>query len=377
MNIFRHEFTKLAVSPAVLVFIGLCLAFNILIMASDAYYDYSDYVAKASRITGYRLGADFEAKISALTPGEERDYFETDTTDVTDVFDGYTTAYIAESYTKVLKLTGITAELMADKYAKLQAAVDKIDASDESLTLYFASATYSKHNALYGTTMKFLLLECSLLAALIMFLSLGYEHGNRTSHIVYATKTGRKIVYHKLFASMAAGLTAYAILTALTLSVYFALNDYGSVWHSSVSSGFNYINDILADSRPFATWHSYTILTYLLAVVGVAALVTPCFALIAFCIGIWVKNSYIGFFVFLIFNAALVALAIALPTGITKYTLVLSPVCLWVKQGAWFTDGCADILWKNFETLGVCVSLILLAGLCVFSAIMFKRRDIA
>jgi hypothetical protein len=185
-------------------------------------------------------------------------------------------------------------------------------------------------------------------------------------------------MYHKLFAAIAAGLAAYAVLTVLTLGSYFVLNDYGATWQSSISSGFNYVTDVLAGTRPFVTWHSFTVLTYLLAVIGVAAMVTLCFTLMAFCIGVWLKNSYSGFFIFLIFNGAVVALSTALPmTWLIKHALVLAPIWLWLKESLWFTDGGLDILWQNFEILGVSASLLLLTGLCVFSAFMFKRRDIA
>jgi hypothetical protein len=268
------------------------------------------------------------------------------------------------------------ADAMREKYAKLQKPVDEKAASDESLTLYFASATFDEHWYLYKVLMKFLLLECGLLAALVMLLSVGYENFNRTSHVVYATKTGRELIYHKLLAALSAGLLSFAVLTGLTLAVYLAFNDYGDIWGSSVSSGFNYINDLIAGARPFATWQSYTVLTYLIAVLGISAALILCFALMAFVIGAWMRNSYYAFMVFLIANGACVALAIAFAPSLLQYCTMLSPVWLWLKVNQWFTDGEVDILWKNFETLGVFVSLIALAGLCAFSAVMFKKREI-
>jgi hypothetical protein len=341
-----------------------------------AYYSYTDYVAEASKITGYRLGVDFEENINALEPGDERDYFMSDTTGMTDVFDDYETIYIADAYISRLGLSSYAANAMRDKYAKLQNPVDAKAATNESLTLYFASATYYEHKNLHGTLMTFLLLECGLLAALVMLLSVGYEHHNNTAHTVYATKTGRKIMIHKLFASLSAGVISFAALTAFTLAVYFSFNSYGNIWGSSVSSGYNYIYDVLTGARPFITWQSYTVLTYLLAALGISALLTVCFGLMAFVIGVWMKNSYIGFLVFLIVNAAFIVFAIVIP-GPPKYYAMLSPVWLWLKRILWFTDGGGDILWKNFEMLGVSAALVILAILCAVSILFFKKRDMA
>jgi hypothetical protein len=377
MSIYRYELKKLLFSPALLVFIVLCLGFNTIISADGWYYDYSDYVVEASRTTGYRLGTEFEKKTAGLDQSEMRDLLAEDTTGAIDIFDGYETAYIAEAYIRGLGLDGYAADAMREKYAKLQLSVDAKAATDESMTLYFAGATTYKHEGLHENTMLFLLLECVLLAALVVLMSVGYEFQNRTAHTVYATKTGRNIMFHKLFASLTAGLVAFTVLTSLTLALYFAFNDYGNMWGSSVSSVFHYLNDILAGGmRPFVTWQSYTVLTYLLATLGVSALLILCFAFMAFTVGILVKNSYIGFMIFLIINGGCVVFSFIV-TGLPQYIAVLSPVWLWLQRGLWFTDGGSSILWKNFEMLGVSAAFVILAVLCAVSIVFFRKRDIA
>jgi hypothetical protein len=136
------------------------------------------------------------------------------------------------------------------------------------------------------------------------------------------------------------------------------------------------VDYIVGGRRPFVTWQSFTVLTYLLASLGICALLTLCFGLMAFAVGLWVKNSYIGFFVFIIINAGCIVLALVF-SGLLQNFLMLSPVWLWLKQGYWFSDGGPDILWKNFETLGALASLLILAGLCAVSAVTFRKRDIA
>ena len=375
MDIFKQEFKKLRASPILIVFLALCFGFNLIIMSG--YNSYPDYVAEASRTAGYKLGAEFDEKVAELEPSEFRDWLAESTTGKTDIFDDYETTYIADAYIKQLGLTGYAADATRTKYEQLQKSVDTKAETDESLTLYFADATEDMHRNLHGNTMKYLLLECALLAALIMLLSVGYEHHNRTSHVVYATKTGRNIMRYKMFASLTAGLAAFVVLNAPTLAFYFLVNDYGGILDSSVSSVFHYFMDyIVGGQRPFVTWQSFTVLTYLLASLGICALLTLCFGLLAFAVGLWVKNSYIGFFVFIIINAGCVVLALVI-LGLLQNFLMLSPVWLWLKQGYWFSDGGPDILWKNFETFGALASLLILAVLCAVSAVTFRKRNIA
>ena len=389
MDVYINELKKLIKTPALLLFLVFCIGFNLLLIISGAYYDYSDYIAEVSKTTGYVLGAGFDEKLAGLgaegfrnhiQEEEFKDYLQADTSGVEDVFDGYETYHIAEKYIGLSDLTGWKADALRDKYEKLQGAVDKKAASDESLTLYFAGYTYNKHKELFGFggMINRLVVECGLIAALTMLLSLGYENNNHTSHIVFATKTGRKIIYHKLFASVTAGLLAYVVLSLITLTVYFVVNDYGNIWDSSVSSVFNYIIDVDLSCRPFVTWHSFSVLTYLFAVLGITALLSICFALIAFCIGTWFRNSYLGFLVFLLINASLITLILLLPGNSTmSFIIMLTPVLMWLQQAVWFTDGQINALWANFEIINTCISLVFLAGLCAFSVWAFRRRDLA
>ncbi|MCU6712576.1 hypothetical protein M6D81_28145 [Paenibacillus sp. J5C_2022] len=49
---------------------------------------------------------------------------------------------------------------------------------------------------------------------------------------------------------------------------------------------------------------------------------------------------------------------------------------MWLNVGDWFTDGYADILWANFEVIGVAVSLAILTALSELAIALFKRRDL-
>jgi hypothetical protein len=154
----------------------------------------------------------------------------------------------------------------------------------------------------------------------------------------------------------------------------------GGIGKSFVSSVFNYRIDLIAGDRPFITWQSFTVQTYLLAVLFVGAGIVLCFSLMAFGIGVFVRNSYISFFLFLIANAATLALPLQMPLNSIGYAvisvIVLSPVTLWLKHGLWFTDGDIDIVWTHFETLGLFVSLVVLTAFCLLALHYFRKRNL-
>jgi hypothetical protein len=182
----------------------------------------------------------------------------------------------------------------------------------------------------------------------------------------------------KYAAAVIVGIGAYLLLAAMTLAMHFALNDYGNVWGSNVSSAFNAIRDIVAGGfRPFATWHSFTVQSYLAAAFGVSLGIILCFSLMGFTAGTWIRNSYIAFLAIFLAVAFCISFPVILPNNsYIRFGIILTPIWLWLKQPLWFTDGASDILWRNFETRGLCLSLAVLAALAVFTAIKFRKREI-
>lgn len=385
MIIYWYEVKKLLSSAAIWGFIAACLLFNLFLVIVDTGNPYANFVGTVSKDTGYVLNQSFDEKLAQFTAGDAQAAYLAqltyDTEGVSDVFDGYTTKEIGERYIAAAGITGGFAEAMRDKYAALQQVVDEKAAKDESLTLYFAGATYSQHHRLFNDLMGNLMMEGILTAVLLALLAVGYENNHKTEDIVCSTRIGRRILRPKMAASVSVGLVAYALLALLTFLVYFGINDYGGIWSSNVSSLFNYRNDLITGVRPFVTWNSFSVLTYFLAMLGVSTGLLLCFSLLAFGIGVLMRNHYIGFLVFLAANALLVALPLQIPQTLAAREFVgfysmLSPVWLWLKHGIWFTDGDIDIPWPHFETIGLCVSLVTLAAFAMLSALYFRKRDL-
>jgi ABC-type transport system involved in multi-copper enzyme maturation permease subunit len=377
MNITKHEFKKIVQSPVLLGFLGLCLAFNMLMIIGFGDNQYADFIADVSRETGVRMGPEFDERVRGLPPSLHTERLARETHSMIDVFDGYTTDYIAERYIGFLALSGLTADIMEQKYQRLQYAVDAHFEAGDGMDVYFAESTYWRHRQLFDVMMGALLFQGILIAALIMLLSLGYEYSAKTEFMVYATKTGRRVNHAKFIAAVTSALVAYAILAAITLTVYLALNPMGGVWESSVSSGFNFVRSFMI-ARPFVTWHGLTVFTYFLASIGISFGLVLCFALMGYIIGSFTNNSYIGFIGIFLFNFALLILPnVIFGATIPTFILAYSPIWLVFQRGMWFTDGGSNILWAHFETVGVLVSLVILAALCVVSWRQFKRRNLA
>lgn len=385
MTVYWYEVKKLLSSLAVWGFIAVCLLFNLFLVLCNAGEDYGDFVSTVSRDAGYHLGESFDDALSQYPVSGHQttllQQLQSDTYQVTDVFDGYQTQEIAQRYIAASGITGPFAAGMEAKYDALQAVVDEKAATDDSLSLYFAGATNVRHEFLFHDLFGWLLVEGALISSLLVFLCVGYENDQKTGDIVYSTKKGRTILGTKLAGSISAGFGLFALLALFTFLVYFSTHDYGGIWSSSVSSVFHYRYDIAAGFRPFVTWHHFSVFTYFMAMLAMGLGLILCFCLMAFAIGVLTRNHYIGFLIFLVLNGAIIALPMNIPQALTvglcaRFGAMLTPMWLWLKHSIWFTDGDLDILWPHFETFGLCVSLILLGACCIAAAAYFKRRDL-
>jgi len=344
MNLFNLELKKLLFTPVLWVFIVLCIAFNI-----------------------------------TSTPNWLR-RAELDTTSPFpyNVFEFHNTGAVADEYISMLNLTGRTADRMRAKYTALQYTANQRAIFGDSYSPYFGEHTQIMHvNLFHGVAgvMGRLLLQGILLAALLALLAVGYEQINNTEHVVYTTKTGRKVLRSKIWACMAAGIGVYALLAVVTFAIYFTMFDFAGVWGSSVSSGFNYIAGITP--RPFITWRSFTVASYFRASLGMGLGLVICFSLMGVIVGSLSKNGYMGFLMLLLVNAVCMVLPVIIPNSTYAYFIPFhTPIWLWWNSHLWFTDGSTMTLWQNFELWGLGVSLAALAALCILAVKKFEKRNI-
>jgi hypothetical protein len=338
--LFRYELKKLLRAPAIIVFVVLCLILN-----------------------------------AVIAIGNYNAYEEPSDAEPVNVFENYPAGDLAEGYIKKYGVTGANADNIRAKYAKLQPVIGEKAANGDALSRYFGDLTHLRHSLLFGTILKVILMESCLLALLFALLSVTYEKARNTEHTVFSSKTGRRIMRVKLAASLTASLAATAVILAVSLLVVFVRFGWRGVWGENVSSDFNFT--IGEFPKPFITWHSFTVLEYLWAVIGAALLLAVCFCLLGYAVGVAVRSGY-GSVITAIAILALMGFAEPLfPTGsITKSALNLDPVGLWWNCGAWFTDGGPNIIWPDFESVGLAASLAALSLAAFIITKTFRRKEI-
>lgn len=382
MKIFISELKKLADFKSLWIFLAVCFAFNCLLIVTDSsYYSYADFISEFAKKHGTVINGDFINGLNQAQPDEVKEYYRTclqsDVSTASDPYSSYDTQYIAEGYIRNYNLKGETADQMRKKYGQLQESVTALAENGGAMTVFCASQTSSAHGFIFSSLLKNLTLESCLAAVLLAILSVSGERTARTESLVYSSKIGRKLHIYKLFAALSSSVAVYALLTAATLTVFILFTPYPGVMNSNVSSLFNYINDIDVGIRPFITWSSMTVWQYMLASLCISALITAGFALFSFALTLVSKSSYISFAIFILLNFASLLLPGIVPLGSRLFFLTnMSPMCLWLSQGVWFTDGGPMYLYAHFETAGTLLMLAVGAVAVIASLIFAKRRDI-
>ena len=380
MAVFKYEVKKLFSSISIWGLLLFFLIFNLFLVWGTQWNVYPEFVSEVAETTGVVLGDDFSERIDELSVSpEERemlDFLKEDTIEAVDHFDDYDITYVGEAYLNAIETNDYVENKMRTKYAAMQDVVHQKGKEDEALSLAHASATAHMHKTLFDTIIGWLIIEGMILSILIALFSAGFEKTNETEGIVFTTQTGRNVQINKLAASLVVGLGSYLLLTFVTLLAYFIVHDYSTLWQSYVSNIFNYRNDIIAGYRPFVTWQSHTILSYLLSKIGITLGLLVSFILSTFIVEMVIRNSYISFLIILIFNAIFIVLPMVLSNSTLGFYAILSPVWLWLKHSVWFTDGDVDIMWKNFEIIGTSHSIVILILVISFVFYRFRRRDL-
>lgn len=381
MNLVYCEWRKLFHLPALWAFLGLCLVFNGLLIATQSPYDrafFNDTSADAE-LLGQRVDGEFLAGLSAMPETENRKLLLQSVAGLEDVFETYDTGELADFYTGVVKTSPLAMEWMTWKYGLLAERVEHLSQTNAALDLYAGPATYGSHQFLFGALFGAILGESAILAMLGTLYLLGYEGLHQTEGLACATRTGRQLWGVKLLAALPASTVVYGLLASFTLTPYFLLYDYGGIWSASVSSQFNYFSDMLF-VRPFLTWGDFTVGQYLTAALALGAALTAVFSLLAAVFGIFIRNSYLAALALMALCFGGLGMVSALgELGWWAVYLIacFQPVIVWLSCSAWFTElGLTAVLpWQ--ETIAVGLNLLLLGGGAILVLRRFSRKDVA
>ena len=133
-------------------------------------------------------------------------------------------------------------------------------------------------------------------------------------------------------------------------------------------------------TKPFLTWGSFTLGEYFAAQMGLSLGLLLVFSLMGSAAGLWLKNSYIAFlavfgFLFAQFAAPMLLSDAGCWNGYIAATFF--PAVLWHTQPLWFTDGGISTVVPWQESWGICLNLVLWAGIFLLAYRRFRRKDVA
>ena len=380
MRLAVYEWRKLLRLPALWVFLGLCLAFNALLIGTLSPYDrafFNDTSADAA-VLGQRVDDAFLEGLSALPETENRTLLLQSVTGMEDIFETYDTSTLSDFYTGVVEQSPTAVKWMIWKYGLLADRVEHLAQTDAALDLYAGPVTQGSHQFLFDTLFRAILGESAILAMLGTLYLLGYEGLHHTEGLTCSSRTGRKLQRVKALAALPLSMAFYGLLALCTLAPYFLLYDYGGIWEASVSSQFNYQVDMLV-VRPFLTWGDFTVGQYLAAALALGAVLTAVFSLLAFVCGTLVHNTYLAALalgVVCFGGMGLISALGELGWWAAYLIACFQPVMVWLSCSAWFTElGLTAVLpWQ--ETIASGLNLLLLGAGSLLALRRFDREDV-
>lgn len=381
MYLIKNELKKSMFLPMMWIFLAICLLLNICIIAGYRYkivdYSYFSYVGSTAAVTGTTIDPAFSEKLSFLSDSAQKKRLVSEIAKSEPIYADYDTSSLAETYIQLYGISGAWANLLKAKYEKLQYAVKRLEHAHAEFSLYSASTTAQMHHLLFGIVLHAILTEACILAALMMLHLFAYEYQNKTAMVIYSTRTGRKLFKYKLGAGLIAAAVCFAVLSAVTLFVYFTVFDYLQLWNSNVSSGFNYISERIG-VKPFITWLPFTVGRYLVAMLLLGLSLTLVFAMIGAVIGLLINSSYAGALVFFLLALSMMTLPYACSEAgiwVGYFLTQFFPVPLWFSSSRWLTDMGSVSVIPLHELTGILINM-LLWGLLVFVSYRYvKRKD--
>lgn len=377
--LFGWELRKLWSMPAFGAFLLLCLTFNALRLADSRIYpEYVSYVSSVALETGGQMGGAFDQALAAMPEAAHKQALVAVTQGAADIFEGYDAMGLCDLVAGVYGITDEAGQAMLRwKYERLQGAADALAAGDVSLSLNAGELTYDLMESLFSTLCRCVLTEGWLIAALTALYLCCCERLTGTQAI-YAARIGRRVQGIKLAAALASAMAAYLLLAALSLALFACLWDMRGIWGASMSSQFNF--RLVGVYRvEFITWRPFTVAGYLLAQLGLGAVVTAVAGALAFCAGLAAGDMYKGFAAFISGGMLMLLIAVYgmehLPYSVSCI-FQWNPVMLWYNQHKWFTDMDFDSVlpWQECWEAALWLALsVLLIRLC---RRRFQRKDV-
>ena len=259
---------------------------------------------------------------------------------------------------------------MTDDFDSWHARFNEIMAKNEYKQWFFLS-DYRMHSNLFSAKMKTLALEGVLLVALLTVLITNYEFEKKTQLVIYSTKNGRKLIWHKFFASMIGSLFVILVLFGLTLLSYFMVYDYSAVWQTPISSGFNWEYKL-----PYITWWEIPLWQYLIFAIGILSSVLLMVSLLTFSISVFLKNTYFAWCLCILVLVSMFVVPFYFTNSTAQWLMHFNITLLLLNPHLYFDGGTTYTMTKYHELY----TLLLWGGIVILGSMLairyFNRKDV-
>ncbi|MPQ43914.1 ABC transporter permease subunit [Clostridium tarantellae] len=407
MNIKMYEFKKIFSSPVIVILTLLFLSFNLLNIFNSRYISNDfDVLNKIVNKVGFKIDNNMKENLKAYYEEEfnklnEKYFSKYNKTyeNITEAFndnelyskkelkDMEEVAIIQSYYYEILaleekydhltidelakysieanNLKGKSKEVVERVYENFEERFHKLKENGEQHNL-FISPKYKMHNFLFIDILRSCALEIAILIVLIVAHLINFEFENKTYHITYSSKRGRKLLIDKLCSSLVASLIVITLILGVTLAMYFITFDYSSLLNVPISTYFNWEYQL-----PLMSWFNISFIQYLLLTIGVIYACELIFLLVTFSISCFVKNTYLVFAIFFIIFGIVFLLPEAIGvnnilvflTVFTPFNLIMMPSNLFSLSG----------ILNDFKYYEVYTLIIWTIALIVLTYILIKR----
>ncbi|GAA0304114.1 hypothetical protein GGQ92_001747 [Gracilibacillus halotolerans] len=279
---------------------------------------------------------------------------------------------IGDGVIEKFNISGIAEELILNDYEKLAMRFDEIVEEQEYKTWFFAGNPYRMHSQLFRELMSIIAIEGVILVVLISAFIACYERDNRTSFVTYSTKTGRRLMLKKWYASLLGTLIVCGFLFIVTLAIYFTTFDYSGLWESFVSSGINWEYKF-----PYVTWYDFTFIEYLGMAILIITTTLLLISTLTFGVSVFIQNSYMA----TVFCYLLLVAMFVIPSLFTFSSLLLllgqfNPTLLILNPHMYF-NGLAGLAGSQYhEIITLTVWMVISMFLLTISLKRFMRKDL-
>lgn len=278
----------------------------------------------------------------------------------------------AEGILSKYQVHGDSAEIIRGQYKLLADRLEQLKESGEHKNLFFMGTIYKMHSFLFKSLLNGMIYQLMILVVLITGYLVNYEFERKTHLLTYATKRGRRLILDKLLISMVSSVIVTTFLVSVTLTAYFMVFDYSGLWKVPISSAFNSEQTIL-----FISWWSLTFIEYLLMSIALVYICQLLFTAIAFIIAYLVRNSYLVFFIFgLVSGACLVSSQFIPADSLFIFLPSFTPFLLIMNSFVWFMESSVFTTFKYYEISTAAIWTVLLFLSCSLCIRRFKKQNI-